>query len=102
MAPKMLTTRSNDLSCRPARPIAFLETDVAQALLLGAALAGGDQVAGDVDAQHIGAEPGRGHCRRAVATAEVEDLESLPDADRTDERFAAFPHGRGNAREVAF
>ena len=47
-----------------------------------ARVAGGDEVRGNVDAEHIGAAPGRGKRRRAVAAAEVEDLHARRDAER--------------------
>ena len=69
MAPKMLTTRSNVLSCSPARSsrIAFLKPEVRETLLLHTPVPGLDQVARDIDAQNVRAKLRRRQGRRAVA-----------------------------------
>ncbi len=47
---------------------------VREAFLGGASVAGGHEVAGDVDAEHVGTEPRRGQRGGAVTAAEVEHL----------------------------
>ena len=79
IAPKMLTTRSKRVVVEVGQiaGVAFLEAQVREARLLRPPVAGLDEVARDVDAEHVGAEP-RGRQRgRAVAAAEVEHLEAL-------------------------
>ena len=94
IAPKMLTTRSklSSSSSLQIGRVAFLESAVGEAEAPRSRVARRDEVAGDVDAQHVGAELRRRHGRGAVAAPEVEDLESLGDAERPDERLAALAH----------
>src|SRR5262249_19777636 len=61
-----------------------------------------DQVARDVDAEHVGAEPRLGQRRGSVAAADVEHAHAAGDAQRSDQRLAASAHALGDAREVAF
>jgi len=68
---------------------------------VGAPGAGLDQIAGDIDAQDVGAKPGFRHGGRAVAAAQIEHLESGRDPERRDEGFSAPPHRLGDACEVA-
>src|SRR5579862_7494440 len=82
--------------------IAFLKCAIWQALLFGAPVPSLDQIARNIDTQNVRTEFRRGYCRRAIAAAEIEHLESLRDVDATDERFTAFTHGVRDAREVAF
>ncbi len=91
IAPKIDTTRSNRSSARSvsARRVALLEPEVVEAFVGGALVPGLDEVAGDVDAEHVGAAARRGDRGGAVAAAEVEHLESLGDAEPIDERLAA-------------
>ncbi len=95
IAPKMLTTRSNEPSSSPARSVASpswkrqLPSPSARA-----AVARLDQVARDVDAEHVGAEPGLGQRGGAVAAAEVEHLQPFDDAQAPDQRLTAFAHAR--------
>jgi hypothetical protein len=81
--------------------VTLLEPAVRETFGVRASIAGLDEVAGDVDAQHLRAEARRRNRRRAVAAAEVQHLEPLRDADALDERRAALAHGVGDAREVA-
>ena len=46
-------------------------------MLRGPPVPGLDQVPRDIDAQHVRSEFRRRHCRRAIAAAEIQDLESL-------------------------
>ena len=74
MAPKMLTTRSKLSSARSARSDASpsWNRQLVRPRLLRPAVAGLDEVARDVDAEHVGAELRRRHRGGAVAAAEVE------------------------------
>jgi hypothetical protein len=56
--------------------IAFLEPAVRQALCLRAPVPGFDEIARDVDAEDVSAEPGRRQGRRPVATSQVQHLQS--------------------------
>jgi hypothetical protein len=58
------------------RRIAFLEPAVGQAKLLGP-LVPSNQVARYINAKHLRSEFCRGYCRRAVATAKVQNLEAV-------------------------
>ncbi len=71
-------------------------------MLRGALIPSLHQVTRDIDAQHVRSEFRRGQCRGAIAAAEVEHLNPFCDSESLHERFAAFAHGRGNAREIAF
>src|SRR5438034_11653356 len=71
-------------------------------MLRGALIPSVHQVARDIDAQHVRSEFRRGQCRGAIAASEIQDLEPFCDSESLHERLAAFAHGRGNAREVAF
>ena len=48
-------------------------------MLLGPLVPGLHQVARDINAQHVRSEFRRGYCRRAIATAEIQNLEALRD-----------------------
>src|SRR6516165_12067328 len=84
------------------RGVAFLKPAIGEAQLLDAPVAGGNQVACDIDAQHVGATLGLGNRGRAVAASEVEHLEPLFDPESAHESFAALPHVRCKSRKVAF
>src|SRR4030095_6668388 len=56
----------------------------------------------DIDAQHLSAKFRLGHCRGAIATPEIQHVKPLRDSKPLHKRLAAFPHGVGNAREIAF
>jgi hypothetical protein len=60
------------------------------------------QVARDIDAHNVRSELRRWQCRGAIAASEIEDLEFFRDSESLHERLAAFAHGLGKAREVAF
>ena len=51
---------------------------------------------------YVCAEFRLGHCRRAIAAPEIQYLESFRNSESLHERLAAFAHGVGNAREIAF
>src|SRR5437762_13342456 len=57
--------------------IPFLKLKVVQSMLRSPPVPSLDQVPRDIHAQHICAEFGRGQCRRAIAAAEIQYLESL-------------------------
>ena len=59
------------------RRIAFLEPAVGQAKLLGPLVPSRNQVARDINAKHLRSEFCRGYCRRAIATAKVQNLEAV-------------------------
>ena len=59
-------------------------------------------VARDINAKHLRSEFCRGYCRRAIATAKVQNLEAVWYAKALDERLSAFSHTLGNARKVTF
>ena len=103
IAPNRVTTKSKLRVGDPGEVagVALLETQIVEAGGLGAGVAGGDQIFGDVDAEHVGAEPGGGQGRGAVAAAEVEDLHARRDAERGDQLLTAFAHGLGDPGEVA-
>ena len=61
----------------------------------------GYEVAGDVDAEHVGSEARRGQRGRAVAAPEIEDAKAVGDVEVLDERLTAVAHGLGDAGEVA-
>ncbi len=65
--------------------VSLPEPDVRAALRPGAPVAGRDEVARDVDAQHVRTESCRGQRRRAVAGADVEDAHAFRDAELADE-----------------
>ena len=90
----MLTVRSNESSLRSSRFEASpsWNRQVGEALGLGSAVPGLDEVARDVDAQHVGAEPGGRQRGGAVAAAEVEDLHA--GRDPQVRRRAASPLSR--------
>ena len=79
IAPKMLTTRSKVSSpiSLQVRRVAFLEPAVGKPSALGAAVAGLDEVARDVDTEHVGAEPRRRQRGRAVPAAQIQDFETV-------------------------
>src|SRR5262245_40450276 len=79
----------------------MLESEVAETLCRSTAVSGLDEVPGNVDAQHVGAQPRCGQRRRPVAASEVEDFHSPRDTETLDECLAAFAHALGDAREVA-
>ena len=64
-------------------------------------VAGLDEVARDVDTQHVRAEPRRRQRGGAVTAPEVQDLEPVGDPQFLDERLAALSHRRRDASEVA-
>ena len=76
IAPKMLTTRSNESSRSRAGRTRRLPGTGSSSSPSAAArrLPASTRLLGDVDAQHVGAEPRRRQRGRAVAAAEVEDL----------------------------
>src|SRR6185436_15680132 len=82
--------------------VAALEAQVGEARGARPLVAGGDQVCGDVDAEHVGAAPGDRQRRGAVAAAEVENLRAGGDGEVGDELGAALAHGPRDAREIAF
>src|SRR5437899_13021466 len=71
-------------------------------MLRGALIPSIHQVGRDIDAQHVRSESRRGQCCRAIAASQVQHPKSFCDSESLHERLAAFAHGRGNAREVAF
>jgi hypothetical protein len=71
-----------------------------QARFVGALVSGGDQVAGDVDAEHVRSQPRRGQCRRPVAASEVQHLHSRGDVESGDHRLSARSHARRDPGEV--
>jgi hypothetical protein len=97
----MLTTRSNERSASSLRLLARLELEILQAELLRAPVPGLDEVARDVDTQHVRAELRRGHRGGSVSASEIEHLDAARHAELADERLAALAHARGDAREVA-
>src|SRR5436190_5626820 len=80
--------------------VALLEPEVRETMLLRAAVSGLDEVAGDVDAQHVRPAARRGQRRGAVSTAEIEHLEPRVDAEALDHRLAALTHALRDAGEV--
>ncbi len=84
------------------RCIAFLKPAVAQTLGIRAPVSGLDEVGGNVDAEHIGPQPGCRKGGRAVTTAQIQDLKALGDAEAAYESFAARAHALRNLCEVAF
>ena len=76
MAPKMLTTRSklSSASGRRSQASPSWKRKFVSPSRVRALVAGVDQVAGDVDAEHVGAELRFGQRGGAVAAAEVEHL----------------------------
>jgi hypothetical protein len=82
--------------------IAFLEPAVGQAELPGPPVPGLNQIARDINAKHLRPEFCRGYCRRAIATAKVQNFEAFCYANALDERLSALSHALGNARKVAF
>ena len=95
---------SNRSSCRSVElaGVALLKPQVVEAGLGGALVARVHEVPRDVDAEHVGPETGRGDRGRAVAAAQVEDVDALCDPDPINERGAAVAHARRDAGEVAF
>jgi hypothetical protein len=69
---------------------------------LGAPVSGVDQIARDIDTHYVRSEFRRGQCGRAIATAEIQYLKSFRDSKSLHESRAAFAHGVGDAREIAF
>ena len=61
--------------------VAFLKLYVGQASRRGALVPSFDQIARNIDPQHVGPEPGRGNCSRAIAASDVEDLHFFLDPD---------------------
>src|SRR5262249_58126016 len=81
--------------------IALLEPEVRETMLPGTVVSGLDEVAGDVDAQHVRPAARRGQRRCAVATAEIEYPEPRLHAEALDQRLTALPHALRDAGEVA-
>src|SRR5262249_57245860 len=75
--------------------------EVGEMMLPSAVVSGFDEVAGDVDAQHVRPAARRRQRRRAVSTAEIEHLEPRLHAEALHHRLAAFAHALRNAGEVA-
>ena len=80
--------------------VAFLKLAVRKPCSFRAAVAGFDEVRGDIDSEHVCAESGFRQCGRSIAAAEIEDLHALRDAEFLDEFLPAFSHAVRNAREV--
>src|SRR5207244_11255766 len=59
------------------------------------------ELAGDVVTQDVGPEPRLRHCRVPVPAPEVQDLESVGDAKRLDQRLTTLSHALRDASEVA-
>jgi hypothetical protein len=83
------------------RRVALLEPAVVEAELLRSRISGGDEVAGDIDAQDIGPELGRRNRCGAVTATEIQHPHPLADVQIADERLSTLPHGRRDASEVA-
>jgi hypothetical protein len=81
--------------------VAFLEPAVGQALCPRASVPRFDQIARDIDAENVGAQPGRRQGRRPVAAAQVQYLQSRGDAEAGDERLTAPAHACRDPGEVA-
>src|SRR5690242_15674548 len=81
--------------------ITLPEGEVFETELLRPLVAGGDEIAGDVDAEHVGSQQGRWHRCRPVAAPDVEDPHPGRDAKIPDECLAALAHALRDAGEVA-
>src|SRR5262249_40582055 len=81
--------------------VALLEPEVREAVLPSTAISGFDEVAGDVDAQHVRPAARRGQRRGAVSTAEIEHLEPRLHAQALHYRIAALTHALRDSGEVA-
>jgi hypothetical protein len=62
----------------------------------------GNQVRCDIDAQHIGAEPGFRNGRGAVTAAQVQHFHAFGDAEVRNEGYPVFAEGCGKLGKVAF
>ena len=69
--------------------VAFLKATVRQALSLRALIPGGDEVFGDVDAQHVGARSGLRYRGGPVPASEVEHVHALRDPETLDQGLPA-------------
>src|SRR5207302_10142461 len=82
--------------------IAFLKRAVREALRSCALVPGLNEIAGDIDAQHVRSESRLWQCGRPIAASEIQNLEALSDPESLDDRLSALSHRLGDAREVAF
>ena len=103
MAPKMLTTRSKESSSDPARFEASpsWNRQLVRPVVLGPPVAGLDQVAGDVDAQHSAPSLAAGNA--VVPSPQPRSSTFMPGVipSSFDQRLAALAHGCRDAGEVA-
>ena len=104
IAPKTLTTRSKLLvgDALEVGGVALLETEVVEPGRLGAFIARSDEVGGNVDAKHVGAEfrrPEARSCRRRSRGRAPSCPGWMPKV--VDEILAALAHRLGDAGEVA-
>src|SRR5262249_20292064 len=81
--------------------VTLLEPEVREAVLPSTAVSGFDEVAGDVDAQHVRAAARRGQRRGAVSAAEIEHLEPRLHAEALHYRVTALAHALRDPGEVA-
>jgi hypothetical protein len=82
--------------------VALLEAQAGKAARGGPRVAGGDEVGGNVDAEHVCTADGCRQSGGAVAAAEIEHVHARGDLQRRDQRLAALAHRVGDAGEIAF
>ncbi len=71
-------------------------------MLPGTLVAGRNQVARDIDAQHVRSKSRLRQGRGPIATSEIKDLLPFRDAEAVDERLSALSHALRDACEIAF
>ena len=82
--------------------IAFLKLTIRQAFCFCAFVPGVNQVAGNIDAEHVRSKPRLRQCSCTIATSQIQNLEALDGPKSLDEHFTALSHALSDARKIAF
>jgi hypothetical protein len=82
------------------RRIALLKTEVGKPEALRPSIARGDEVACNVDAEHVRSELCLRHRSGAVSATEIEDIEPRRDSQAAGESLTALAHRGRDPREV--